>query len=832
MGNFFHGWRRKTGDVTLAKACDDRVISAGQERLQYAGTLTRMVEHCVRRLLDAEQPVAVSGRGLLGAVVLSISLILVPVFICGPSFDALAEEPVRTAVATPTTDEVGSAGPVQKRRTAAEVFRFRQRFTQELADRLEKRDFEKVIGHFNAELSAELPSEKFKKIWQDLEARQGKIRSFQYRGRLTIGRLELSQINIRLGKTILEMRIDLDDQDRIAGIWIAEAEEDDSPTWVPRGDFYGTRIKQIPSWNKSLEIKVRDFEGNRPEQFRVLFYREVEPDEAAQEDDWTDAVNRERWRKFSDRIRNDADGWTADHLQPGWYRAVANSVSPSGNAFGMSDPIRLEEASRDTQIHLPLQPGGSLRLSLVSDDGQALTNPRVTLTRTDSLWPPLEFEPSRKEGNVFIYEQLPVGEYSISATQRAEQSEGREYELGPGVGQEVTRDEPQAIPLTLKGRPLTEAEKNQREPWIARGRVTDANGHPITGVEIWASAGWGTLFGRVIARTDDEGRYSGRFAQSGMRMDGFDADPLSLISAQVGAYRTGLFEANLNRHGGLHAVNRLPRPDEETPEYVDRTRLFVRGEPREINFVLLPAAKVTVQILDRAGKPLDGNQLNLDGNELPPASSVMASEKIDAAGRFTFQSVPIGYEWWFEVSLEQRRHARSVPLKFSETTKPYEIVLQHTIEEFTGYDRLALISVKCVDDDVKNRIVTNDKPFRPPVPPEIQEQGRQILRQLRTVNRYWLERPPAKVASYSYKFTLPEHEPQSINVADPAAGSISERRGTSYYSALDYLTANPELAIFRAVDIGEQQIELVYALKEFARVSAGNGVSGTWRGYF
>ena len=80
-----------------------------------------------------------------------------------------------------------------------------------------------------------------------------------------------------------------------------------------------------------------------------------------------------------------------------------------------------------------------------------------------------------------------------------------------------------------------------------------------------------------------------------------EEDPLNLSRHKSVPTKTVLRKSNLNRQGGMHAAYRQPRPDEKIPEYVDAKRLFIRGEPREVNFVLVPAA--TIQCA-RAG--LDG----------------------------------------------------------------------------------------------------------------------------------------------------------------------------------------------------------------------------------
>jgi hypothetical protein len=281
----------------------------------------------------------------------------------------------------------------------------------------------------------------------------------------------------------------------------------------------------------------------------------------------------------------------------------------------------------------------------------------------------------------------------------------------------------------------------------------------------------------------------------------------------------------------MHAVFRLPKPSDELPEGVDVDRLFIRDQTREVNFVLESAATLSVQVFDSLDKPLAKSRVYLSGKELPPASSVIEQGTTDDDGKLSFANVPAGFDWWFEVNLGERRYARSLPLKFAAGN--YKLVLRQNIEDFTGHDVMELTSVTdALGNPVFKEVISDDPYFRVPLGEVQQEQGRNILRKVHFVNQFWLARPPEDVKSYSYEFTLRDKDSQLIAISNPAAGSINERRGISYYSAIDYITANPDKAIFRVVDVGENRIELVYSLAERVIVSAGNGVAQTWSGFF
>jgi beta-lactamase regulating signal transducer with metallopeptidase domain/thiol-disulfide isomerase/thioredoxin len=726
--------------------------------------------------------------------------------------------------------EATSDNRVRSLRSARQVARARNEATDALARLLEDGEFTKVVGEFNGDVGKTLTAEKLKSLWDELSAKHGKLRDVDSKGLRQFGITRIAMIELEWEETTLEMWIDFDDEDRVAGIWInypAGKRPDDSP----RGGYrYGKRIDQLASSNLTLEAKVLDLNGDPTEECRVQFYREVTADEPAEEQDWNDPATNKRWRYFTNETGTSSA--TATRLKPGWYRVLVRDGASYRAPLGMSGPIQLDGSRRETSLSVRVQPGGTIRIKAVNDtDDKALDSVSTILTRKDAAWPSLVLHPT-KDGDAFVYEHVPPGKYSISANQRAKRYDALQYETVDDVELEVAVAEMQDVLVALQGRPLNEEELNARVPWIATGRVTDADGKPIAGAEIWASAGWGTLRGARIATTDENGRYRGRFGQSGfIRTFDLGDAPLNPVSAQVGAYKDGMYEANLNRQGGMTAAYRLPKPDEEVPEYVDTNRMFIRGQPREVDFVLLSAAEVSLQVLDAGGQPLGAKRITLDGKELPPASSAIAQGTTEANGKFAFVKVPAGYDWWFEVNLKDREYARSLPMKFA--AQKYALVLKHSIEALTGYDRLELVSAKDgAGNDVKEQIVADDPYLRPPLAAALQEKGREILRRVRDVNRYWLARPPDEVKKYAYDFKLQGKEVQPITIDDPVAGSIYQRRGISYYSAIDYVTANPDEVIFRGVDVGDKRIELVYALKEPVRVSAGNGVAGTWSSFF
>ncbi len=73
--------------------------------------------------------------------------------------------------------------------------------------------------------------------------------------------------------------------------------------------------------------------------------------------------------------------------------------------------------------------------------------------------------------------------------------------------------------------------------------------------------------------------------------------------------------------------------------------LFLPDKPREINFVMLPAATVSGLVIGENGDHLDGVRVSLVGDEMPPSSSVVANTRTDKGGRFELTGIPTGFQY-------------------------------------------------------------------------------------------------------------------------------------------------------------------------------------------
>lgn len=185
------------------------------------------------------------------------------------------------------------------------------------------------------------------------------------------------------------------------------------------------------------------------------------------------------------------------------------------------------------------------------------------------------------------------------------------------------------------------ASKDSEKPgWSVKGRVVDGDGNAMPDVTVSVHTGIGTLSGGGKGTTDKDGKFEVAFG-TGVRMAN---DDVQMQYATVYAHKRGFFEKNLCRHGGLAMALRIP-DDFKGWGGLKKEDIILPGEPRELNFQLLPATSCRGTVVDENGKPMSGYKVSLKGEDMPPSSSVAASARADEQGKFHLESIPTGFEY-------------------------------------------------------------------------------------------------------------------------------------------------------------------------------------------
>jgi hypothetical protein len=181
------------------------------------------------------------------------------------------------------------------------------------------------------------------------------------------------------------------------------------------------------------------------------------------------------------------------------------------------------------------------------------------------------------------------------------------------------------------------AADDRESPFVAQGKVTDDAGKPLEGVEVNASCGMGSLFHTGTAKTDEAGKYRLAFgpgALVGGTKLGVDTQ-VATISPRL----KGWYEIHLGRRGNLlMSESKDKLTAEDTKAY---SGVVAANQPYELNFTMAKAATIRGRFVNEFGTPVQGVEIDLTGDILPPSCGILASVKTDEEGRFAFDSVPV-----------------------------------------------------------------------------------------------------------------------------------------------------------------------------------------------
>lgn len=376
--------------------------------------------------------------------------------------------------------------------------------------------------------------------------------------------------------------------------------------------------------------------------------------------------------------------------------------------------------------------------------------------------------------------------------------------------------------LALTG-PSRDVRADDPKPgrWVSQGRVTDRDGKGVPDAEVRVATGMGTLHGGGRTTSDAEGRFTLRFGE------GIWSEGPNLQVAMYFVSKPGMVEASRSRSGSLWMAREIPPPG-DWPE-ARREEIALPGVPFPIDFVMTKPAVLNVQL--EGGPKLEALAIELLGGQ----DDWCASRAFAGPGEGVRSwEVAPGQPWRVWLRYRETRFRVNSPSFTLPGPEVYVARLAYRPDPVDGVDTLVFERFEGPDgSDVRTAVVGDDPMTRPALGVADQQRGREILRKMATVNAPWLGPAPAAVGPYSYRFRFAAEEEASTTyeVGDrPVPGVV--RHGVSFVSVVHYLAEDPGRAVFRKVESGPERIELVYTLKAPVSVSAGNGVLGTWRGFF
>lgn len=681
---------------------------------------------------------------------------------------------------------------------------------------MEEGKLESLTSHFTPQLLEELSPKKFQSLWEGVANRVGQIRDVDIEGDVHFGTTRLMRIHIQGQLRLMNLFLHVDDQDHITGICFNRERELD----LKAGQHFGAIWRELASQMGQLKITVESPGSSQPKR-TVDFYRLLDGNENPNDRDWTDREGGQSWRYF--RRLQGKGSILVDHLPRGWYRVIAGERSTSSGPIQWGEPIELATNESTAEQTLRLRSANTLIINAISaDTEQKLPKARFSIKRTGEHH---EIVRSSNVDDQISFHVVP-GQYELWGFQDAATWDDDRYEIpDEPLKLEVTGDESQEITLRLKPRNLTAEEIDRRAPWVAQGRVVDVDGEPLAGVEIWGCAGVGSLFSMKVGTTDQDGRYFGRFSTSGWQRVGAGGDTLYVVHGSVQPRLDGHFIAKHGMHKTA-AANRVPREGDAIPELAQDAKLFTPGVPLEIDFVLQRASSVSLHLLDEQNEPIPNMEIRLTGKEVPHSESATT----DVLGRCRL-SAPAGHNLRFQIKIDKRKYALSPSLLFD--SQDYQVSLRQVSEPITGKQVLELAEANVIDGDrtLTADILRMQPTERPPVGKEEQVVGRELLQKIAEANKHWLGRDlPEHIPKLEYDFVFAGSKGQHMIWNRT---SLISRRGITYFSPLDIATKRPDKVVLRMIEFGEQTIRIAYSFAKGAgEISAGNGVSGSWRGYF
>jgi hypothetical protein len=409
-----------------------------------------------------------------------------------------------------------------------------------------------------------------------------------------------------------------------------------------------------PAGELSLTAEVVDIDGKVPGKSSITFFRELVEGEVAKRGDVRDPATGKSWRGVEGAATGGS--MTAEGLAAGTYRVVAHRGHHEATPVGTSEPIVLDGSQGETKVTVRLIDGRSILVRAV-DATTGAPAPGVSIQLKGENWPLVAATRRPRERDDFVtFDHVPVGQYVLTASSVVHDPSELQYTLDAPVAVELGEKNLE-VTLRLRASRLSEEEIASRWPWVATGRVGDERGNPIVGATVRAATGYGSLGVGGSTTTDAEGRYWLRFAE-GMHSN----DPVSLQAALFFASKPGMSEKNLNRQGNLMMARREPPLDRTT---AGKT-VVLPGSPVGIDFVLVPAARLDVELIDPNGEAFVPQSLEAVGSILPPGSNVLASAKPEFNGRYHFADVPTEQRWWFSARVSRRESLRSPAFTLSE----------------------------------------------------------------------------------------------------------------------------------------------------------------------
>ncbi len=578
----------------------------------------------------------------------------------------------------------------------------------------------------------------------------------------------------------------------------------------------GPELAQLASENKSLTVRFVDDKGSAADGRHIIFYRALEPDEPARQDDWRDTITGMTWRSITSESRVEG---RAARLTPGNYRAMLSWSDKYGHQ--LSDPIVIDDDQQDVAVDVPVRPTGTLTVRAVdATTGDPLPGCSVSLVADDPKLPSYTISGNYEESEATIKGLIP-GRHRLTVNFGAKRLGELDYEQSEQLV-DVFAGDNAPITVRMQGKAIAPADKERRWPYFASGRVTDGHGRPIKGAQVSALIVYGNEREGGHVTSDADGRYRLQFGSGNAHA------PHIEFPATIQINKPGFYDRDLLTRKQLVLLNQdcLPESSSENVAYL------MPGQTLELDFTLLPGIDLKTEFVDAAGKPIDDEAMSLLAR-LPGGPRHAAGGKTSPAGELAVEGIsPQDSYVWARIG-NGVFLARSRPFRFA-TPGNYRMRVQSESERAdpTPSTRLAILQVlDGAGEDVTAEVVGDDPLLRDPLPAELQTACQEIVDKLLAANQLWLE-PPPKDLRYSFEIKFDEigkNRRMSFELPAPDATNLLARHGVTYASPLMKLGEHKNV-VYRALEVTPDKAVLAYTFEKPVRIMVGNGVDDHWRG--
>ena len=391
----------------------------------------------------------------------------------------------------------------------------------------------------------------------------------------------------------------------------------------------------------NIEVKFLDTEGNPAEgKYSTTSWQPATGSQVQ----WLEPETKRGWRHGTSIATGNSYGF---QIEPGQYRfSVWTGHNGDPTPMGVSDVVTVASNEQPESISVRLEGNTPLTLSIRDKDtGQPLGSMYVSLNRFDGIpvgYPSKRFANQADDRSEFTWKALVPGQYTLHFRKPSlilNHEFGRKFYATPdeGIPINVIADKKNAVEIPVKPHTYTEEEFEKILPFKVTGTVTDRNGNPIEGADLWI-AYWGTDSQPTDPlspiKSSADGTYLLRFERGRI----INEEQSVLEKPQrviIGVSKPGYYEENLGSRGyfALPYENGLPAGDFPPLGMTSPDKDLV------VNYIMKPAAWVSGELKDLNGDPIAGATITLDG-ETGHGQGTLKKVTSDENGLFAMSEIP------------------------------------------------------------------------------------------------------------------------------------------------------------------------------------------------